>query len=162
MDYRYLFSGQFVDRACRRLTSHAGASGRSLLLLTDGLHLAAALMWAGPLLYLAAVDPPQATVEKFSAVAVPSVVVLSIAGVAMGLSHIEHPAELVNSQYGRRLVLKVVLVALALFAAAVNRFRLLPAGDAVALRKGLVAESLLVLGVIFVTGALTTTDLPGE
>jgi putative copper export protein len=143
-------------------TSHAGASASRLAETAEGLHVLGALLWAGPLLYLAAIDPPLKVIERFSRLALPAVMILSVAGGLLGWIQLGRVGALVSSFYGRVLTAKVLCVLLALALAGLNRQRFLPAGNRRALRRGLILEGLLVLVVFQLTGLLVTSDPPTQ
>lgn len=96
-------------------------------------HAAVVAFWLGALwpLYATLRDRPAAeaaaVVRRFGALALPSVLILLIAGGAVALSRIDSVSALAETLYGRLLVLKVALVLGMLALAAVNRRQLTPA-----------------------------------
>lgn len=108
-----------------------------LLVTGDAVHLAGAATWAGGLLLLALSmrdrrvddDPVGAAqlVARFSTLALWSVLVLTVAGVAMSLPLVRTPEALWTTTYGLLLLTKVGLVAVAVLIAAYNRAQLVPA-----------------------------------
>lgn len=108
---------------------------RWLAVGSDLVHVAAAAVWIGGLVGLAAVlrrrvpHPVRSTsgmVRRFSAVAVASVVALVPAGVAMAWIETGDLDALWSTDYGRRVLLKSALTVVALGIAWYNRNRILP------------------------------------
>jgi copper transport protein len=108
-----------------------------LLMLADGIHLAAGALWFGGLVVLAwAVrsrsiddDPVGAArlVARFSSVALLSVAAVAVAGGAMTWALVRAPRALTTTTYGWLLVAKVAVVLLVVLVAFYNRARLVPA-----------------------------------
>jgi copper transport protein len=98
--------------------------------------------------------------RRFSQLALPAVVVLIVAGAIIAYLQVERLNEILATTYGMALTAKLVLVALALCCAAVNRWVLTPAidrGDGTALRRAHVSiriELVLLAGVLALTAAL--------
>ena len=119
------------------------------MLVGDALHLAAAAVWFGGLVVLAATvrarslddDPVGAArlVARFSNLALWSVLVVAIGGVAMAWALVRVPRALTSTPYGWTLLAKTGLVLLVIAVAFYNRQRLVsaiarrlvPAGGAV-------------------------------
>lgn len=142
------------------LFGHAAtAPPRVLTAPAAALHAAAFVFWIGALPGLAERAAQGGgellpTLRRFSALAVPLVGALVLSGAALAFVQVGRPAALVDTAYGRLLVAKLLLVALLLILAAINRFRLSPAigrggGAVVALRRSVGAE--IVLGLMIVT-----------
>ena len=153
--------------------SHAGASGEALPLVADVLHLAAAALWAGPLLYLAwlpiwqeAGGRPEllVTVKRISRLGLVAVSILAGTGVYASLLYVFGLDDLTGTPYGRALIVKLGLVAIILLIAALNRWWLLPKvarrEAAPILKRYLRLESLLLIAVLAATGVLTTREPP--
>lgn len=116
------------------LTSHAAASGMLIPVAADWLHLVSAAVWAGGLIYLAAVVAPAVAgldepararllgplVGRFSNVALASVAVLIITGVYAAIVNIPAIQSVPATAYGRTLSIKVALLLPLLAVAAVN------------------------------------------
>ncbi|MGA4506931.1 copper resistance protein CopC [Propionibacteriaceae bacterium G1746] len=144
-----------------------------VMALVDWVHLATAAVWLGGLvcLVVAARARPDddsggtlaTMVARFSGVAVVSVGVLAAAGVLMAWLVTRDLWSLPSTNYGRTLLVKVALVAVAVALASWNRFGLLPwlrrqPGDrapAMRLRRVLLAEAGVLVLVVAVTGSLT-------
>ncbi len=103
-------------------SGHAVASGPAIVAL-DSVHVLAAGVWVGGLACLLAVGIPaavgggepsalSATVRGFSSMALPAVGVLALSGVANTVIHLSLP-DLLQTDYGRILVLKALVAALA-------------------------------------------------
>lgn len=156
--------------------SHAGATGEALPLAADALHLAAATLWAGPLIFLAWLPIWQeprgarpellAAVKRVSHLGLASVLLLAGTGVYASLLHLFGLEDLARTPYGRSLVVKLSLVTLILLIAAANRWWLLPKVERFeaipALKRFIRLESLLLVAVLAATGVLTTREPPAE
>jgi putative copper export protein len=130
-------------------------------------HLLVAAFWLGaiPALYLATVrgsDHGRRLIEAFSRVALWIVPLLAVAGVVMTLLLI--PGLAVFAQpYGRLLLVKMTGFVLLMGLAAANRWRLGPAvaaGATRAFKRSLIAEYLLIAGVLAATATMTTLYSP--
>ncbi len=147
--------------------SHAAATGRLLPLLTDWTHAVAAAVWMGGLLGFAVALfsgplrglPPdrqaklrERSVRRFSAVATIAVAVLAATGLYATLLHVPSPQSLVDTPYGRALLVKLGLLAFVLVIGACN---LLLRGRG-PFGRLVVVELLLALGLFVATGFLTS------
>ncbi|HEX6730942.1 MAG TPA: CopD family protein, partial [Pyrinomonadaceae bacterium] len=119
-------------------TGHAVASGKDfrLAVFTDWLHLITGGFWVGGLFHLALTlrvaltsvpEPERATVvyhliTRFTRVAIPSVVLLALAGLYNTWAHIPGFKAFWITPYGKTLTLKLVLVGVMLFLGALNNF----------------------------------------
>lgn len=155
--------------------SHGTAIHGSSALLADLGHFISATLWGGAVLYTAlspAWREPERlpelnrVVARVSSIGLFSVLLLAATGVYASTLHLDDPALLVTSAYGRALSLKVALVVVILGIAALNRWWFVPA-----LRQGraqrrfgriLKVEALLLIGVLAATGLLTTSPLPHD
>jgi copper transport protein len=168
------------------LAGHAAAPStlRPVNLVAQWLHLLAAGVWAGGLVWLLAgllsharkpsqpaateatpVDRVQA-VLRFSRLALPVVGVLAATGLNRALDLAGGWSGLLETGFGRVLDLKLVLFAGLLVLAARNRYRLLPAlagpqGRLGALRRSVTAEIGLVTAVLLAAALLTQLP-PGK
>jgi putative copper resistance protein D len=153
------------------LIGHAGATpgaAGQLHLASDAVHLLAAGVWLGGLpalaLLLAAARPPQGLAVRaaahFSTLGIASVVALLASGIVNSWMLLSSPRDLMATDYGRLLFLKIGLFAAMLAIAAVNRFHLTPrlAGAPArrALMRNSLAETALGAGVLLLVGALGT------
>jgi copper transport protein len=169
------------------LAGHAAApsSLRPINLLAQWLHLLAAGVWAGGLVWLLAgllnhsqkSSPPAATtgaprvdrvtaVTRFSRLALPVVGVLAATGLNRALDLAGGWSGLTRTGFGRVLDLKLLLFAGLLVLAARNRYRLLPTlagpqGRLGALRRSVTAEIGLVAAVLLAAALLTQLP-PGK
>lgn len=117
---------------------HSATSGTWWAAPANALHLTAAGLWAGALLHLVQVlrrthrngSPlvPGEAVRRYAALALGSMLVALAGGTAAAFAEFAQPAELLNTAYGRVLLLKLLLVAVALVLALVARRRGLAAG----------------------------------
>ena len=147
----------------------------------DAVHLAAASVWFAGVVLLAwgirrrgEEHPARAAelVSRFSTVALVSVVLLTLAGVAMAVPLVGTPGALTSTTYGWLLLAKTGVVLVVLVVAVVNRRALLPrvvaaeAGEVPAawrrLTSALRIEAVLLVGVLAVTGVLSSTQPASE
>lgn len=179
---------------------HARAVERSAVaLVAGGVHVAAAALWIGGLVGLTLllvrragpVDAVAATVGRFSGWAAAMAGAVVVAGGALAWTMLGSPGELVDSNYGTVLLVKLGLVGVILALAGYNRWSLVPglatdaddpgdaapsealvgagAGDGPAdarrwthLRRSVVVEAVLMLAVVGVTAVLVDRTPPVE
>ena len=157
-------------------TGHANSAGglRPLTLAADAAHVWAAGAWLGGLTVVLLTERAwwragrgapgllPALVPAFSRVAVAGVATLALTGVFAAWVHIEGPAELVTTAYGRLLVAKLVLVAAVMLLGMVNWKRLTPTLGEIdgpqRLRRAATAELLIGQLVLLVTALLVHTS----
>lgn len=153
--------------------SHAAVQHGAVALMADLGHFAVAALWGGAVLYTALApawsDPRQLenltrTVRRVSRVGLISVLVLAVTGVYASVLHLDAPALLATTPYGRTLSLKLALVAVVLGLAAFNRWVFLPRlaarGATRVFGQVMELEALLLILVFITTGVLTTSPLP--
>ena len=153
--------------------SHAAVMHGAAALVADLGHFAAASLWGGAVLYTALSpawgDPAQRepltkAVRRVSSTGLGSVLLLTATGVYAGVLHLDTPATLATTPYGRALSVKLVLVALVLALAGLNRWVLLPRlterGATRVFAQVMELEALLLILVFAITGVLTTSPLP--
>jgi len=176
--FQALLAGALV--ALLALTGHAGAvpgpTGTGAL-AADMAHLLAAGAWLGGLpaflLSLGKVpgDPGAdnriiRTTRRFSWLAVLAVATLLGSGLINGWYLLSGPRDLLDTDYGQRLTLKLVLFAAMLAFAAVNRFRVTPALPSAhartALGRNTLIETALGLGVLALVAVLGTLPPGGH
>ena len=153
------------------LIGHAGATpgaAGQLHLASDAVHLVAAGVWLGGLpalaLLLSLARPPRGlaarAAARFSTLGVVGVAALLASGIVNSWMLLSSPRDLIATDYGRLLFLKIGLFAAMLAIAAVNRFHLTPrlAGAPArrALTRNSLAETALGAGVLLLVGALGT------
>jgi putative copper export protein len=157
-------------------TGHAGAKPGPegyAPMAADMLHLTAAAAWLGALpafaLTLAsrvAGDEVARITRQYGRVALCAVAVLTLSGLVNGWFLLSGPRDLIDTDYGRLLALKLCLFAGMLAIAAVNRFRLTPALPDAGSRRSFVHTTLgetgLGLGVVLVVAALGITPPGGH
>jgi copper transport protein len=147
--------------------SHAVATGRLLPLLADWTHAVAAAVWMGGLLGFAvalcsspyrSLAPDsrmklrERSVRRFSTVATFAVVVLACTGLYAAVLHVPSPQALVDTPYGRALLVKLGLLT---FVLAIGACNLLLRGRG-PFGRLIVVELLLALGLFVATGFLTS------
>jgi copper transport protein len=99
------------------------------------LHLVAGSVWIGGLVWLvwlSRCDEPACRVEarRVSSVALISVIVIALSGLLETFFFLNTPADLTGSPYGRRVLAKMIGLAILIGLGAYNRFGLLPTLDA--------------------------------
>jgi copper transport protein len=155
------------------LTGHAPtAPPRWLSTPAVTLHVVMAAFWIGslwPLLVTLRTLPTveaAAVVRRFSALAVGGVALLVAAGAVLSLLQIGRPAAVLETAYGRVWLAKMAMVSALLVLAAVN-FRILTptldhggADAAARLRRSILAELVLVAGILLATAGFTLTPPP--
>jgi len=165
MAWQGLVAGATALVAASAVLSHAVAriDGRALLLALDALHQVAAAVWVGGLAHLvlyamrvARHDAVPIT-QRFSRMALVSVVALVVGGAGLTLAYVGDLAAFVGTAYGVMIVSKVTLFAVALAFASAN-FRM--AGRAVGpegrLGRYVEIELGLVITVLFAAASLTS------
>jgi copper transport protein len=139
--------------------------------LADWLHLVSAAVWVGGLAALAFVVWPSAPGLRaraflgFARIAVGLVGVMVLAGVYLAVVRLPALSDLWESEYGRLLLVKLVIVALALSWGALHHFVVRPrleAGEQPRVRPSLVGETFAALAVLLVAAVLTNATPPSE
>lgn len=148
------------------IAGHALDAGRPRIeVVVDVLHLGAAAVWAGGLVQLALAlrgsEEREPLVRRFSSLALASVVVLSASGVVRALGELSAVSQIWSTGYGRTLVVKTALLGLLVALGWLNRYRLIPRGDADGLRRSVRAELVLLAGLV-VAVAVLTDSRPGR
>lgn len=164
------------------LIGHAGATpgtAGQIHLLSDMVHLLAAGAWLGTLPALAMLlararhadnttwgDYAVAATRRFSLLGTISVIALLASGLINSWNLLGGPRDLVTTDYGRLLLLKVGLFAAMVYIAAANRFHItprLPAADALrALAGNSMAETGIGLCVLLIVGVLGAMSPSGH
>lgn len=170
----------FVALVPLPLSGHTRAAAQTeLVVAVDGLHLVAGAAWLGGLVGLALTVPALAgrhdamagLVSRFSAVAASALGTVVLAGAFLAWRLVGSWSELFASDYGRVLLVKIALVALAVAVAAYNRVSLVPrirgaagfhdrAAAARTLARTASTEASLLLAVLLVTGFLVNNNPP--
>jgi copper transport protein len=125
-------AGLLVVGLAFALTGHASAASPQWLTRPAVfLHGVAVTYWVGALIPLLAMlwrrEPALATVQRFSAVAVPLVAVLILTGTALAIVQVKTLSALVATAYGNVLLAKLAAVVGLLGLATLNRLSLTPA-----------------------------------
>lgn len=143
--------------------------GRQLNILMAAAHAIAVGAWVGGLLVVSlaglSADELAAWHPRFSRLALRALLVVVATGVYQAILYLPGPTALVDSGYGRVLVVKHLFVAGILAMAVLNRFVAGPAlrrtadhaGAVVRARRAIRGEALVGIGVLAVTGILATT-----
>lgn len=148
------------------IAGHALDAGRSPLeVVDDVVHVAAASVWLGGLLALGlalrAGGDRALLLRRFSNIAVVSVAVLAVTGVVRALAELDTVSQIWTTGYGRALIAKTTLLFVLVAIGWVNRYRLVPRLEVVALRRNVAAELVLFAGLV-VAVALLTDLRPGR
>ncbi|HWV84926.1 MAG TPA: copper resistance protein CopC [Capillimicrobium sp.] len=165
------------------LGGHAASQDPTWLLLpANALHVAAMGLWAGGLLVLLAalpaatrsLDPDRrapllaAALTRFSPLALAAVAVLTVAGVVQAVVEVRTLAHLLDTAFGRAVLVKTVLLGALVGIGAWHRRASLPrlqaiaaarerpAAAGIAVRRALRAEVVLIVAVLGVTAALSS------
>jgi copper transport protein len=155
------------------ISGHAGDPGRGLLVIAlDAAHVAAAALWVGGLAQLVWVTPhatrglPEGerdrirtlAARRFSRLALPAVLVLSLTGGLRALWELSAVSQVWTTSYGRTLVAKTLLLVVLIGFGYRNRGMLDRFGS---LRRSAIAE-LVVLTAVVAAVALLTNLPPGS
>jgi putative copper export protein/methionine-rich copper-binding protein CopC len=166
-------AGALLAASVPALSGHAAASGPAIVVL-DSIHVLAAGVWVGGLACLLAVGIPASagggeptalasTVRGFSSIALPAVGILVLSGVVNTVLHLSLP-DLLQTHYGRILVLKALVAALAFVIGFYNWRVVQPSLEtdprASLLRIPAAVELAAGLAVLAVTAALVVTARP--
>jgi copper transport protein len=156
------------------MAGHAASpsSLRPLNVLVQWLHVAAVGAWAGGLAWLLASllgreqEDRGEAVRRFSRLALPTVGVIAVTGVARALDLAGGWHGLLDTSFGRVLDVKTLLFLAVLGLAAVNRYRLVPAlsgaaGKLGAIRRSITGEAALAV-LVLLAAALLTQLPPGK
>ena len=162
--WQWLGAIGIVSLVARSFQGHAGAHGTTAAIM-DWVHLGAAAVWVGGLAQLAlASSVSSATAARASRLFTIALGPLVVAGVYGALVHVSAVELLVTSAYGRVLVAKVSLAALAIGLGAMNHFRHVPAlakgrGGA-SLLRAVRAELVVAAVVLLLTALLVSLPMP--
>jgi copper transport protein len=145
------------------VAGHALDPGQSWLEVPfDLLHVLASAVWIGGLFALALVVPREgvslelvgAAARRFSKLALAAVVVLALTGAVRALAELSTVSQLWTTGYGRAILVKTGLFAVLLGLGSISRSRV--AGGVERLRNLVLAELVLVLGVVVAVAVLTS------
>jgi copper transport protein len=141
------------------VAGHALDAGQLRIeVVVDVLHLAAAAVWTGGLLQLVFAlrgGTPRELMRRFSTLALVAVAVLSATGVVRAIGELRSVSQLWTTGYGRLLLVKSGLLAALVCLGWLNRYRLVPRGDATLLRRSAAAELVLLAGLVVAVSILT-------
>ncbi|QBD83307.1 hypothetical protein EPA93_48045 [Ktedonosporobacter rubrisoli] len=119
------------------LSGHAAAANSNMLVpsvLVDWLHLLAASLWIGGMMYIATIYLPLlkkrslkerinsllSTLPRYSPLAITGVVIMAVSGPFNATVHMNSWEQLISTAYGRVLVIKVLLVCAMLVTSAIH------------------------------------------
>jgi copper transport protein len=139
--------------------------------MVDVVHVAAASVWLGGLVALSVIAWHQrhapawmAVLHRFSMLAAAALVAVALAGTAMAVIVLDGPGDLTGTAWGRLLLVKTTLVAVAAAIGGYNHWVIVPASAsadgslASRARLAITAEAAVLLAVAVVTGLLTTAS----
>ncbi|HEX3209989.1 MAG TPA: FixH family protein [Geminicoccaceae bacterium] len=164
-----LLAGALVVALSFGLSGHAATAGpRWLTAPVIALHVLSAAFWVGalwPLLLALGGAEAKTRLQAFSTLAVGAIACLILAGTVLAALQLGSVTALVTTDYGRRLLIKLILVMGLLGLAALNRLVLTPAigrsGRAErGLRLTIATELALATGVIVLTASLGAVPPP--
>ncbi|HVA31461.1 MAG TPA: CopD family protein, partial [Gaiellaceae bacterium] len=145
------------------LSGHALDRGqpRVLSALADFAHMASASVWLGGLLALVYVVPRatsdgmvrRAVARRFSSIALAAIVLVGATGVARALTELSTVHQVWSTSYGRALVAKTVLFVPLFGVGRLNRALL--AGAFARLRRSVLVEIAVILGIVVAVAILT-------
>lgn len=159
-------------------TSHSAAMGEGWMpVAADFAHLFAGALWGGGLAALllavrcvlrnqvrGSVELARALIRRFSPLGIAGVALAAGTGIALSSVHVSDADALRNSDYGRLILLKIVLAAGAIALAALHKFvtqrRMRSPGDVRRFSRTLLAEAILVVGVFAGAALLASTSPP--
>lgn len=149
--------------------SHPASMGR-MPLLADFLHITAASLWAGAVIYSAFLPVWStanfgAMIRRVSSIGLLSVILLVASGVYIIVIHLQlTTTALLSTTYERILLAKLAMVLVILVLSAINRWHFVPRleSNRAGFRRTLLTEAMLLLLVLVTTGLLTVTPLPHE
>jgi copper transport protein len=163
------------------VAGHAGqTSPRGLAIPVDWIHIAAGAVWIGGLIGLLVIAASHRVaglvrvVPRFSNVAFVSVLALIAAGIGNSLFHLPTLASLWETSYGKMVLIKIGVLAVAMLVASGNLLRNAPRlraaerrpdlveGAASSLRRLVSVEVVLVVGIIFCAALLTSLAPPSS
>ncbi|MGI6855871.1 copper resistance CopC/CopD family protein [Mesorhizobium sp. 1B3] len=164
--------GLLGGAAALSLSGHAGAAEPQWLTRPSVfVHAATIAFWAGALMPLgislrSGGPGGAAALRRFSAVIPYAVCALATAGVILAVIQVEEPRALVETAYGKLLLVKLVLVSILLLLAAINRWKFTApseAGEPAAVRRlvrSIAVESLVILTICAVAAGWRFTPPP--
>lgn len=159
-------AGALFALAAAGATGHSAAAGWPWWLV-GALHVAVAGFWLGSLPPLwralrAAPGESIAVLQRFSQIAVPAVLVLTLAGAMLALQRMDGLGDLASTDYGWLVLAKLIGATLLVAIAARNKLVLTPAlargGDGRRLRNAIALELVLMSGVVALAALLAHTD----
>jgi copper transport protein len=154
------------------LSGHSAADWKSGL--ADWVHLSAACLWVGGLIYLVLVvwpllpDARRAAFLAFSRLATVCVGLLLLAGVYLSILRLPQLDDLWTSGYGQVLLVKIGLVSLAFAWGGLHKLVAVPAvargsdGAIGRLRGSLLGESMVGMAVLLVAAVLVNAEPPAQ
>ncbi len=170
---RVLWVGLLLSLSGLLVTGHAAtAFPRWFMTTMVAIHVLCVAFWFGALIPLAqsmrvcSTEERSLLLKEFSFCAVISVALIILSGIGISFIQVETFESLLNTDYGFRLILKLVLVAALLGFATWNKVSLTPAIEKGAekaptrLRRSIAFEVLLIMGVFIHTTALSQYTPP--
>ena len=151
----------FISIATFSVSGHPSAASNALLYIAvDAVHLTAIALWVGGVISLAlliGVDDLNDETRRFSRIATYAMPVAVVTGVVQSLHLLPSVTSAADTEYGRLLIAKVVLVAITIVIGAAARKKL-QAGDATNIKRHVRRESVIVLVVVALTSLMVGTS----
>jgi copper transport protein len=144
------------------LGGHAATASPALVaVLSDAVHVLAAAVWVGGLGVLVLTwAGDRGRIQRYSSMALVAAPALVAAGVVSAWIQLRGTSALVDTDYGRLVLAKVVGAGVMLGLGLVHRRRVAGPGEVGALRPTLVAQTMLGVAVLAVTAVLVATPPP--
>ena len=151
----------FISVATFSVSGHPSAASNALLyVVVDATHLTAIALWVGGVISLAllmGVEDLNDETRRFSRIATYAMPVAVVTGVVQSLHLLPSVSSATETEYGRLLIAKVVLVVITIVIGSAAR-RKLQAGDASNIKRHVRRESVIVLVVVALTSLMVGTS----
>lgn len=151
----------FISIATFSVSGHPSAASNALLYIAvDAVHLTAIALWVGGVISLAlliGVEDLNDETRRFSRIATYAMPVAVVTGVVQSLHLLPSVKSAADTEYGRLLIAKVVLVAITIVIGAAARKKL-QVSDATNIKRHVRRESVIVLVVVALTSLMVGTS----
>src|SRR5712691_218559 len=160
----------FVAAGLIAARGHSGTSGHGWAIVADAIHLSAVALWLGALAHLVLVvvrsGDARTTLadgaRRYARFALPTVILISATGILTAIPEFRSVSTVVTSGYGRTLLIKAALIAVALLFALAARRWALPANPhpRLPLLKRLTVAEATVLALVLIVVAVLVNAAP--
>jgi copper transport protein len=151
----------FITIATFSVSGHPSAASNALLyVVVDAVHLTAISLWVGGVISLAlliGVEDLNDETRRFSRIATYAMPIAVITGVVQSLHLLPSVSSAADTQYGRLLIAKIIVVIITIVIGAAARKKL-QAGDATNIKRHVRRESMIVLVVVALTSLMVGTS----